>query len=198
MSKLLDQVELRSDAEIIARIINAAPKFYNIPLSSISQSDINASNALSKAQTELRDYWKSNLEGKIGIQHGKQSHGRNERAYTFSRGKNKSYQGIPVPLDQVKTNCGNNRGKQGTGDKMWKKFKGFCKYYGKQGHKAIHCNSKPQRTAGHSVNGTGIKNNQMRCSSVGNQDITVKTAQRRDRTIWGANRNCLLASLSTV
>jgi predicted transcriptional regulator len=62
----------RSDAEIIAHIINAAPKFYNIPLSIISQSDINASNALSKAQTELRNYWKKNLEGKIGKQQDKQ------------------------------------------------------------------------------------------------------------------------------
>jgi hypothetical protein len=48
----------RSDAEIIAHIINVAPKDYNIPLSILSQSDINASDALSKAQTELRNYWK--------------------------------------------------------------------------------------------------------------------------------------------
>jgi hypothetical protein len=67
----------RSDDEIIAHIINAAPKFYNIQLSIISQSDINASNALSKAKTELRNYWQRNLEGKIGRQQGKQSHGRN-------------------------------------------------------------------------------------------------------------------------
>jgi hypothetical protein len=60
----------RSDAEIIAHIINAAPKFYNILLSIISQSDINASNALSKAQTELRTYLKRNLEGKLGRQQG--------------------------------------------------------------------------------------------------------------------------------
>jgi hypothetical protein len=33
---------------------------------------------------------------------------------------------------------------------------------------------------------------------VGNQDITVKTAQGRDRTIWGASQNCLLGSSSTV
>jgi hypothetical protein len=87
----------RSDAEIIVHIINAAPTFYNIPLSIISQSDINASNALSKAQTELRNYWKRSLEGKIGKQQGKQSHGRNESAYTFSGGKSKSYQGNTSP-----------------------------------------------------------------------------------------------------
>jgi mevalonate kinase len=67
----------RSDAEIIAHVIKAAPKFYNISLSIIRQSEINASNALSKAQTELRNYWKRNLEGKIGRQQGKQSHGSN-------------------------------------------------------------------------------------------------------------------------
>jgi hypothetical protein len=54
----------RSDADIIAHIINAALKFYNIPLSIISQSDINASHALSKARKELRNYWKRKLEGK--------------------------------------------------------------------------------------------------------------------------------------
>jgi hypothetical protein len=48
----------RPDAEIIAHIINVAPKYYNIPLSILSQSNINASDALGKAQTELRNYWK--------------------------------------------------------------------------------------------------------------------------------------------
>jgi hypothetical protein len=93
----------RSDAEIIAHIINAAPKFYNIPLSIISQNDINASNALSKDQTELRNYWKRNLESKIGSQQGKQSHGRNESAYTFSSGKS-----LSVPTQSYGSN---NRGK---------------------------------------------------------------------------------------
>jgi hypothetical protein len=37
----------RSDVETIAHIINAAPKFYNIPLSITSQTDINASNDIS-------------------------------------------------------------------------------------------------------------------------------------------------------
>jgi hypothetical protein len=79
----------RSDAEIIAHIINVAPKDYNIPLSILSQSDINASDALSRAQTELRNYWKRNVEGKIGKigKHGGKYHGgkgyRNESAYTF-------------------------------------------------------------------------------------------------------------------
>jgi hypothetical protein len=73
----------RSDAEIIAHIINVAPKFYSIPLSIISQSDINTSNALSKAQTELGNYWKRNLEGQIGRQQGKQSHDRTECLYSF-------------------------------------------------------------------------------------------------------------------
>jgi hypothetical protein len=76
----------RSDAEIIAHIINAAPKYYNIPLSILSQSDINASDALSRAQKELRNYWKRNLEGKLGKlggrYHGKGN--RNESAYPFS------------------------------------------------------------------------------------------------------------------
>jgi hypothetical protein len=41
----------RSDAEIIAHIINVAPRYYNIPLSILSQSDINASDALTSQQS---------------------------------------------------------------------------------------------------------------------------------------------------
>jgi hypothetical protein len=100
-----------SDAEIMAHIINAAAKFYNIPLSIISQSDISTSNDLSKAQTELRNYWKRNLEGKIGRQQGKQSHGKNESAYSFSSGKSKSYQGNTSPSGPSQSYGSNNRGK---------------------------------------------------------------------------------------
>jgi Zinc knuckle len=51
---------------------------------------------------------------------------------------------------------------------MLTKLKGFCKYCGKQGHKTINCNSKPQRTIRHCVNGTGMnKNNHMRCYQCG-------------------------------
>jgi hypothetical protein len=103
-------------------------------LSIISQSDINASNALRKAQTELTKYWKRNLEWKIGSQQGKQSHGRNYSAYAFSGGKSKSYQGNTSPSGPSQRYGSNNRGKLGTGNKTWKKFKGFCKYCGKQGH----------------------------------------------------------------
>jgi hypothetical protein len=39
----------RSDAEIIAHNINVAPKYNNIPLSILSQSNINSSDALSRA-----------------------------------------------------------------------------------------------------------------------------------------------------
>jgi hypothetical protein len=58
----------RSDAEIIAHVINVALREYNIPLSIISQNDINAPDALNRAQTELRNYWKGNLEGRQGRQ----------------------------------------------------------------------------------------------------------------------------------
>jgi hypothetical protein len=95
----------RSDAEIIAHIINVAPKDSYIPLSILSQSDINASDALSKAQTELRNYWKRNLEGKIGKigKHGGKYHGkayRNESAYAFSGQKQQGNQGRSGPSGQ--------------------------------------------------------------------------------------------------
>jgi hypothetical protein len=52
----------------------------------LSQSDINASDALvSRAQTELRNYWKRNLEEKIGKPGGKFQGRRykSESAYAF-------------------------------------------------------------------------------------------------------------------
>jgi hypothetical protein len=93
----------RSDAEIIAHIINVAPKYYNIWLSILSQSDINASDALSRAQTELRNYWKRNLEGKIG-KHGGRYHGkgnRNESAYTFLEKNNQEIKEEVDPIDRA-------------------------------------------------------------------------------------------------
>jgi hypothetical protein len=90
----------RSDAEIIAHIINVAPKYYSIPLSILSQSNINSSDALRRAQSELRNYWKRNLEGKIGKSSGRH-HGksdRNESAYTFSGGKQRGNQGRNIPI----------------------------------------------------------------------------------------------------
>jgi hypothetical protein len=88
------------------------PTFYNIPLSFISQSDINASNARSKAHTELINYWKRNLEGKIGRQQGRQSHDSNESAYTFSGEKNKSYHGNTSPSGPSHSYGGSNNSRR--------------------------------------------------------------------------------------
>jgi hypothetical protein len=97
-----------------------APKYYNIPLSILSQSDIHASDALSKAQTELRNYWKRNLEGKIG-KHGGRYHGKgnsNESAYTFSGGQQSRNQGRSGPSRQGQQQpiSGNNKGKRVAGN----------------------------------------------------------------------------------
>jgi hypothetical protein len=70
-------------------MINVAPKYHNTPLGILSQRNINSSDALVRAQTEIRNYWRRNLEGKIGQSSGRH-HGksdRNESAYTFSGGK---------------------------------------------------------------------------------------------------------------
>jgi hypothetical protein len=86
-----------------AHIINVAPRYYNIPLSILSQSDISASGALTKAQTGLRNYWKRNLESKIG-KHGGKYYGksnRNESAYAFSGGNNKEIKEEVDPVDKA-------------------------------------------------------------------------------------------------
>jgi hypothetical protein len=69
--------------------------YCNILLSILSQSNINASDAISRARTELRNDWKRDLEGKEGKPGGKPQ-GRsckNASAYGFSGGKQKGNQG---------------------------------------------------------------------------------------------------------
>jgi len=75
----------RTDAEILAHIINVAPRQYNIPLSIISQNNINAKDALSRAQIELRNYWKRNLEEKQA-KFKERNYNMSDSAYAFSGG----------------------------------------------------------------------------------------------------------------
>jgi hypothetical protein len=119
----------RSDAEIIAHDINVAPRVYNIPLSIISQNDINASDALNRAQTELRNYWRRNIERIQGRQSRYQT--KTESAFAFTGGKQQFIQGT--------TKKGYDGDRKNTKDKSWKKFKGNCTYCGMQGHKAANC-----------------------------------------------------------
>jgi hypothetical protein len=48
----------------IAQIINIASKHYNLPLMILSQSTSKASDALNRAQTRLRNYWKEIKNGR--------------------------------------------------------------------------------------------------------------------------------------
>jgi hypothetical protein len=127
----------RSDAEIIAHIINVAPKYYNILLSILSQSDINVLDALSKAQTELRNYWKRNLEGKIG-KHGGKCHGkgnRNESAYALSGEKQPGNQGRRGPSVQSPQQMfsGNTKGKRLLETRVGRNSKDFVNIVGCKG-----------------------------------------------------------------
>jgi Zinc knuckle len=131
----------------------------------LSQSNINSSDALSRAQTELRNYLKRNLEGKIGKSSGRH-HGksdRNESAYTFSGVKQRGNQGRNNFMgENHNQNCsGNYIGKRGAGNKDWRKFKGYCRYCGMQGHKANECTAKKQRTKASS--GNKVKNQKNKC-----------------------------------
>jgi Zinc knuckle len=162
----------RFDTEIVAHIINVAPKYYNIPLRILSRCNINSSDALSSAQSELRKYWKRNLERKIGTSGGK-PHGksdRNECAYTFSGGKQRGNQGRNISMGESPNQHfnGHFKGKRGTGNKGWRKFKGYCRYCGMQGHRANDCTAKKQRKNSTSGNeGKNRKNKCFLCGKIG-------------------------------
>jgi hypothetical protein len=113
----------RTDAEILAHIINVAPREYNIPLSIIILNNINAKDALSRAQIELRNYWKRNLEERQA-KFKERNHNKNDSAYAFSGGKYKVSQGKNVSVGR-----GNDKR---VGNKSWRKFKGHCKLCGMQ------------------------------------------------------------------
>jgi hypothetical protein len=105
-----------------------------------------------------------NSEGKIGKHGGKyhQKGNRNEIAYIFSGGKQPGNQGRSGPSrqGQQQTISGNNKGKRVAGNRSWKKFKGFCRYCGMQGHKASDCTVKKQRMNTPNGNkGENLKNN---------------------------------------
>ena len=134
----------RTDAEIIAHIINAAPREYNIPLSIISQKDINAVDALSQAQTELRNYWKRNLQERFTKTKSERSNRRYKSDSAYAIGNKQGFEG----------NQNYSRSLKGNKRKVWKKFKRNCKYCGKQGHKANDCNLKKLRQGAFSSENT--------------------------------------------
>jgi hypothetical protein len=106
----------------IAHIINIASKYYNLPLSILSQSTIKASDAMSRAQTELRNYWKKNLEERIGKssrKHQDRSKINIESANEFSGGKQRGNQVRinPTSRGQNQKFSGNPKGERSVGNR---------------------------------------------------------------------------------
>jgi hypothetical protein len=131
--------------------------------------------------------------GKIG-KHGGRYHGkgnRNESAYTFSGGKQSGNQGRSGPSRQGQQQpiSGNNKGKRVAGNRSRKKFVGFCRYCGMQGHKASDCAVKKQRM--NTANGNKERTWRTTVSTVGSLVTTAKTAQKDNITIWAGNKKSL-------
>jgi Zinc knuckle len=61
-----------------------------------------------------------------------------------------------------------NNSQSVAGNRSWKKFKGFCRYCGMQGHKASDCAIKKQRmNTANGNKGENMKNNCFNCGKPG-------------------------------
>jgi hypothetical protein len=134
----------RTDAEILAHIISVAPREYSIPLSIISQNNINVKYALSRAQIELRNLEERQAKFK------ERNHNKSDSAYAFSGGKFKNSQGKNVSV-------GRGNGKK-VGNKSWRKFKGHCKLCGMQGNKSTMPSQKTECKSSIKWEHTGSEN----------------------------------------
>jgi Zinc knuckle len=169
----------RTDAEILAHIINVAPRGYNITLSIISQNNINAKDALSRAQIELRNYWKRNLEEKQA-KFKERNHNKSDSAYAFSGGKFKNNQG-----KNMSTGRGNGRR---VGNKSWRKFKGHYKLCGMQGHKSTECQNRKQSVnQASSGNTLGAKNFTGNCYKCGKPGHISKNCRAKSGNQTASN-----------
>ena len=121
----------KTDAEIVAHVLATAPNSYDSVTTLILGKDLSDATTLKFARDQYRSYWKRHFE----LQQSKRNtrgYGNTATAYCVET-KEKS------EVNAITSGQGGRTIRNKAPGKPWKKFKGFCKICGIQGHKAVNC-----------------------------------------------------------
>ena len=121
----------KTDAEKVAHVLATAPNSYDSVTTLILGKDLSDATTLKFARDQYRSYWKRHFE----LQQNKRNargYGNVTTAYCVETKEKQEVNAI-TGGQAGRTVCNKAPGKP------WKKFKGFCKNCGIQGHKAVNC-----------------------------------------------------------
>ena len=128
----------KSDADTIAHLITSVPRVYDPVITMITAKPITTTGLLAEAQVLLRNYWVRNIKEKY-TNTPVISNKKHHEAYAYTS----TPETPAVPM---------------SAQKPWRKYKGMCKYCGKQGHRLENCYAK-QRDEGKSPQQMNENNN---------------------------------------
>ena len=144
----------KTPAEIVAHVIATAPKVYDTVTTLLLDKDLTEPDILKTAREQYRNYWRRHLE-RAGVPKYRVRNGAYHVDTTGTNGNNnggnrqeevQAY-GTGTPArGKTRARPPGSPGINSTGStrpkaKPWKKFKGFCKTCGQQGHKYSNCPS---------------------------------------------------------
>ena len=141
----------KTPAEIVAHVIATAPKIYDTVTTLLLDKDLTEPDILKTARELYRNYWRRHVE-RGGIPKYKVRNGAYHVETTGNGNNNSStrqeevqaYGTGTVTRGKTRVRPAGSNGSANSGStrpkaKPWKKFKGFCKTCGQQGHKYNNC-----------------------------------------------------------
>jgi hypothetical protein len=128
----------KTDAEVVAHVIATAPMSYDTITTYMLTQDLKGTEILKTAREQYRNYWKRHFE-KTGSSTSSTKYSKYRNgvaAYNVEKVRNKPEETASAVNRINKFQKDGSTRQKG---KPWKKFKGYCRTCGKQGHKAGEC-----------------------------------------------------------